>query len=261
MKNYFLLAIITMYFSCVCSNTYSQDTISEITIIKKKVFVVEEKNHNFYIFLGSSFSINKDYYRVCPNNDCITYLEEVRNSTKNLWNNSYSGGLAFSPGKFYSELSLSYSNYRERFIFYDNNTGTSINRINRYEYLDAGILLGYRINKWWTKASFKKRNWRKKTSYILLGGIIWNKKKSITGQTLSKKQPGNVIPLSDMIEFYENNYRMEVGGRFMYKLKSNFYLMTGLFYSYDLRSIIKTSELYVRQRNIVGVNLSLMYNL
>jgi hypothetical protein len=257
-KYFFALACLYSFFNI--SNSFSQDTISEITIIKKKVYVVEEKNHNFYTFLGSSFSINKDYYHVCPNNDCVTYLEEVRGATKNLWNNSYSGGFAYSPGKFYSELSFSYTIYRERFN-YTSSSGSSINTINRYAYLDLGVMMGYRLNKWWQKASFKKRNRRNRTSYLFLGGIVFNKKNTIQGQTLSKKQTGNVVGITDIVDFYSYNYRLELAARMMYKLKGNFYLMPGLYYSYDLRSIIKTSELYIRQRNIVGVNLSLMYNL
>jgi hypothetical protein len=193
-------------------------------------------------------STNKDHYNVCPNGDCASYFDVIKQTTKPYINNTYELDLAYASSKhLYTELGISYSIYRDKFKYTDS-TNIHYNTINKYQYFDLNISSGY----WFNKA-------KRKISFIVMGGASVSKLLSASGSTLSKEYTGRVVNLTNQVHLYDYNYRALVKVKALYQLTSSIFAQVSLSYSYDIRSIIKTSDLYIRQRNVFGINIGGSY--
>ncbi|MDB5272214.1 MAG: hypothetical protein JWO58_581 [Chitinophagaceae bacterium] len=225
---------------------YEEPILVKKTIYIKKQKKIREKESDFYLSVLTTFSTDKDYYNVCPNGDCQDYFNSIKKTTRPYINTSYELTLGYAPSRMYTELGFSYSIYRDKFNYTDS-SGITYNDVNRYKYGDLSLSSGYWFNK------------KHPLSFILLGGLSISKLLSATGSTLSKKNVDCVVILTDQVHLYDYNYRALARFKALYSLSKYLFAQVGVMYAYDIRSIIKTSDLYVRQRNIFGISIGLTY--
>jgi len=226
---------------------YEEPVLVKKTIYIKKQKKKREKESAFYLSTVSTFSTDKDYYDVCPNGDCQDYFNRIKKTTKPYLNTAYELALGYAPSRVYTEIYFSYSIYRDKFNYTDS-AGISYSDVNKYRYADLTLSSGYWFNK------------NHPLSLLLLGGFSMSKLLSASGSTLSKKNADSVVALTRQIDLYDYNYRAMARFKIMYTLSESILAQIGLMYAYDIRSIIKTSDLYIRQRNVFGVSVGLTYH-
>ncbi|MDB5256329.1 MAG: hypothetical protein JWM14_1024 [Chitinophagaceae bacterium] len=234
-------------------NTDTVIIIEEPVVVTKTVYVQKKtekpitKLSAYYLSFNATGSVNKDHYDVCPTGDCEAYFDRLKQTTHPYLNNSYELSLSYSPSSIYTELGLSYSIYRDKFSYTDLNNGNHED-LNKYQYLDINLGSGY-----W----FKKK--KRALSLLVLGGISASKLLSASGTTLSKKNSDSIVSLTDQVQLFDYAYRVYAKVKVLYKLSDRWAVQIGIDYAYDLRSI-KTSDIYIRQRNVFGLTAGLMYN-
>ena len=234
--------------------TETPDTIylyEEPIVVNKTIYVhtfITKKESPFYLSIMAGISTNKDHYDVCPEEDCKKHLNNVKQTTRPYFNNSYGLTVAYSPQKIHSEVGVFYSVYRDNFKYTDS-ASIYFNNINKYQYLDINITSGYWFNKGQSKFSF-----------LAKGGISISTLLQASGKTLSKLNTGDVINLTDELSFYKYTYRALADIKTLYKFTDQVFAQLGVYYAYDIRSIISSKDLYTRQRNVFGVSLGLTYH-
>jgi hypothetical protein len=216
-------------------------------IVNKVVYLPElpKTNRLFFSVYGGLYG-DKSYYKVCD--VCQEYYNQVQAATSPAVSYEYGIDLAYSPKKWVFTFGASHMFNRSRFSFTDS-TGRENRAINRLNYVSANLYAGYWFNK--DRQGF---------SYQLMAGPSWQWLSAFSGLTLRRSNPRQVVELKEEMDYYPTNITVNAMARVFYSIQSRIYIYAGIFYNYDIRSIVRTEQI-VQQRNIFGLNIGLTYQI
>jgi hypothetical protein len=219
--------------------------------VKKKVFVNKivyappvKKENVFFISGYAGVFSEQSYYKVCES--CTGYFDKVQAATSKMPSYNYGLSFSYSRNQLYFSAGLEGSIYRQKFQYTDSLAQT-YSATNELKTLALSALGGY----WFRKD-------KNGLSFMLLAGASYGALYAISGNTLSRKHSDRVVELKDEIEYFPTQVIINGTIRILYPVVKKIKIFGDLFYGYDIKTFIKTSEI-VQQRNMYGLKIGCHY--